>query len=107
MDSRAESNVLAGRGIYKRPEDFAKRLTDHKEMGNFYNTSPAISPQGDKIALISDKDDYMSIYLMDANDGKFIKKLVDGQTTKNFEELHSAHTCAITGRPTGRKLRLP
>ena len=80
--------------LYKRPEDFAKRLTDHKEMGNFYNTSPAISPQGDKIALISDKDDYMSIYLMDANTGKFIKKLVDGQTTKNFEE-RPVHACAV------------
>ncbi|MFZ1082539.1 MAG: biopolymer transporter Tol [Candidatus Kryptoniota bacterium] len=91
--------------LYKRPEDFAKRLTDHKEMGNFYNTSPSISPQGDKIALISDKDEYMSIYLMDANDGKFIKKLVDGQTTKDFEELHLL-TPALSWSPDEKKIAI-
>jgi Tol biopolymer transport system component len=91
--------------LFKRPEDFAKRLTDHKEMGNFYNTSPAISPQGDKIALISDKDDYMSIYLMNADNGKFIKKLVDGQTTKNFEELHLL-TPALSWSPDGKKVAI-
>ncbi len=91
--------------VRKRPEDFAKRLTDHKEIGNFYNTSPAISPQGDKIACISDRDDYMSIYLIDANDGKEIKKLVDGQTTKNFEELHLL-TPSLTWSPDGKKVAI-
>lgn len=89
----------------KRPEDFSKRLTDHKEIGDFYNTSPAISPQGDKIACISDRDDYMSIYLISANDGRVIKKLVDGQTTKNFEELHLL-TPGLTWSPDGKKVAI-
>lgn len=89
----------------KRPEDFAKRLTDHKEIGDFYNTSPAISPQGDKIACISDRDDYMSIYLINAADGKVIKKLVDGQTTKNFEELHLL-TPGLTWSPDGKRVAI-
>jgi Tol biopolymer transport system component len=89
----------------KRPEDFAKRLTDHKEAGDFYNTSPAISPQGDKIVFISDRDDYMSIYLMDATDGKVIKKLVDGQSSKNFEELHLL-TPGLTWSPDGKNVAI-
>ncbi len=89
----------------KRPEDFAKRLTDHRELKDFYNTSPAISPQGDRIACISDRDDYMSIYLISANDGREIKKLVDGQTTKNFEELHLL-TPGLTWSPDGKKVAI-
>ncbi len=89
----------------KRPEDFAKQLTDHKEIGDFYNTSPAISPQGDRIVFISDRDDYMSIYLMDANDGKIIKKLVDGQSSRNFEELHLL-TPGLTWSPDGKKVAI-
>ena len=58
--------------------NFAKRLTDPKEEGGFYNTSPAISPQGDKIAFISNRDYYFDVYLMNAIDGKIIKKLVEG-----------------------------
>lgn len=91
--------------IRKRPEDFAKRLTDHKDIGNFYNTSPAISPQGDRIACISDRDDYMSIYLINSNDGRVIKKLVDGQTSKNFEELHLL-TPGLTWSPDGKKVAI-
>ncbi len=87
----------------KRPEDFAKQLTDHKDIGDFYNTSPAISPQGDKIAFISDRDDYFSIYLMNAADGKVIKKLVDGQTQTNFEELHLL-TPGLTWSPDGKSI---
>ena len=89
----------------KRPEDFAARLTDHKEIGNFYNTSPAISPQGDRIACISDRDDYMSIYLIKAGNGKVIKKLIDEQTTKNFEELHLL-TPGLTWSPDGEKVAI-
>ncbi len=91
--------------IRKRPQDFAKELTDHKKIGDFYNTSPAISPQGDKIAFISDRDDYMSVYLMNTIDGKVTKKLVDGQTTKNFEELHLL-TPGISWSPDGKKIAI-
>ncbi|MEW6653976.1 MAG: biopolymer transporter Tol, partial [Bacteroidota bacterium] len=55
------------------PDTFAKRLTNNKKDGGFYNASPAISPQGDKIAFISDRDIYLDVYLMDAIDGKIIK----------------------------------
>ncbi|MEE4312315.1 MAG: BamA/TamA family outer membrane protein [candidate division KSB1 bacterium] len=72
----------------KEPEEFAKKLTDHEEDRNFVNSGPALSPNGDKIAYLSDRSDYFDIYLLSAIDGKIICKLVSGQQTSNLEELH-------------------
>ncbi len=101
-----EQKVLYWPDIAKReePEDFATRLTDHVKEGNFYNTSPAISPQGDKIAFISDRDDYFDIFVISTIDNK-ITKVVDGQRTKNFEELHLL-TPGISWSPDGKRIAL-
>ncbi len=76
---------IAGR---QEPEDMARQLTDHTKYRNFINNSPALSPNGDKLAFLSDKSDYFDIYLMSAIDGKIISKLVSGQKTGDLEELH-------------------
>ncbi|HEX9740988.1 MAG TPA: biopolymer transporter Tol [Ignavibacteriaceae bacterium] len=91
--------------IRKDPDEFAKRLTDHREDGGFYNTSPAISPQGDKIAFISNRDYYFDVYLMDAIDGKITKKLVEGNRTPDFEELNIL-TPGLSWSPNGDKIVL-
>ena len=49
-----------------------KDLTDPEKDKGFYNTSPALSPQGDKIAFISNRDYYFGLYIMDALTGKTI-----------------------------------
>jgi Tol biopolymer transport system component len=102
-----EQKVLYWPDVAKReePEDYAKRLTKHSKDGNFYNTSPAISPQGDRIAFLSDRNDYFDIYLMSALDGEILDKLVSGQRTKDFEELHLL-TPGITWSPDGKKIAL-
>lgn len=70
------------------PDEFAKRLTNNKKDGGFYNTSPAISPQGDKIAFITDRDIFLNIYIMSAYDGKIIKRVVESGRTNDYEELN-------------------
>ncbi len=70
------------------PDDFAKRLTNNKKDGGFYNTSPAISPQGDKIAFITDRDIFLNIYIMSAYDGKILKRIVESGRTNDYEELN-------------------
>lgn len=102
-----EQKVIYWPDIAKReePADFARRLTDHTKDGNFYNTSPAISPQGDKIAFISDRNDYFDVYLMSAIDGQILDKLVSGQRTSDFEELHLL-TPGIAWSPDGKKIAL-
>lgn len=101
-----EQKVLYWPDVAKReePEDFASRITNHVKENNFYNTSPAISPQGDKIAFISDRDDYFDVYVISTIDNK-IKKVVDGQRTKNFEELHLL-TPGISWSPDGKRIAL-
>jgi len=75
---------VAGR---EEVEDIAKQLTDHKEEENFYNISPAISPDGSKIAILSDRSGYADILLIDALDGRVLKKVIKGNRSINFEEL--------------------
>ncbi len=89
----------------KDPEEFAKRLTDPKKDGGFYNTSPAISPQGDKIAFISNRDTYFDVFIMNAIDGKIIKKLVKGNRTPDFEQLNVV-TPGISWSPDESKIAL-
>jgi len=85
------------------PEDYAKRLTDHTKLRNFYNTSPAISPAGDKIAFISDRDDFFSIYIMPTTEDKKPVQIVEGQTSSDFEDLNLL-TPGITWSPDGKKI---
>lgn len=85
--------------------NFAKRMTNPKKDDGFYNTSPTLSPQGDKIAFISNRDFYFDVYLMDALDGKIIDKLVEGNRSPDFEELNIL-TPGLTWSPDGKKIAL-
>ncbi len=102
-----EQKVMYWPDIAKReePSDFARRLTEHVKEGNFYNTSPAISPQGDKIVFLSDRNDYFDVYLMSAIDGQILDKVVSGQRTKDFEELKLL-TPGISWSPDGKRIAL-
>ena len=87
----------------KVPSEFSKQLTNHEKIPNFMNVSPAISPNGDKIAFISDQKGYQNIYLMQAIDGKIIKTLVKGQRSESFEELHFLRP-GMSFSPDGKKI---
>lgn len=89
----------------KEPVEFAKRLTNHKRLGNFYNVSPTISPNGDKIAFISDRKGSQNIYLMSALDGQITKTIIKGQRSESFEELHFLRP-GMAFSPDGKKVVL-
>jgi Tol biopolymer transport system component len=91
--------------ITQDPDEFAKRLTDPDGDEGFYNTSPAISPQGDKIAFITNRDFFFSLYIMDANTGKIITRLAEGNRSPNFEELNIL-TPGLTWSPDGSKIAI-
>jgi len=87
------------------PDELSKRLTDNKKVGGFYNTSPVISPQGDKIAFISDRDIYLNVYIMNAQDGKVIKEIVESGWTTDFEQLTVLHP-TLSWAPDNKQLAL-
>lgn len=86
-------------------QDIAKQLTDHEELRNYYNIAPAISPDGGRIAILSDREGYADIFLISALDGKEIKKLVSGNRTPDFEELKWLQS-GITWSPNGKYIAL-
>lgn len=86
-------------------EDVAKQLTDHNELRNYYNIAPAISPDGGRIAILSDRDGYADIFIISAVDGSEIKKVVSGGRTPDFEELKWLQP-GITWSPDGKQIAL-
>ena len=87
------------------PDEIAKRLTDNKKVGGFYNISPAISPQGDKVVFISDRDIYLDIYIMNSFDGKIIDKVIESGRTENLEELNVLYP-TLTWAPDNKRIAL-
>lgn len=89
----------------KRPRDFARELTDHEEEGSFMNASPSISPDGNLVAFISDRDGPRSVYIMKVDDPESARQLVEGERDVEFEELHLLSP-AIAWSPDSRKIAM-
>ena len=85
--------------------DIALALTDHTELKNYFNTGPAINPDGTKIAMMSDRKGYADIYLISATDGKVQSKIVSGQRAPELEELKWLNP-RLSWSPKGDKIVL-
>ncbi len=85
---------------FQYPSDFAIRLTNHQKEGNFYNTSPAFSPNTNKVAYISDRDGLFSLFLMDLDKDNKTEELVRSFRQQDFEELNVL-TPGISWSPDG------
>jgi len=90
-------------GSMENINEFARQLTNHEKWGNGYNIAPSISPNGGKIAILSNKDGPMSIYIISADNGKIIKKLITGDRNTEYEELHILKP-GITWSPDGKQI---
>jgi hypothetical protein len=85
------------------PERFARRLTDHRRDESNFNTGPAVSPQGDRIAYFSDRRQYTDVYVMSALDGKVLRRLIRGERSVEFEAVPSFGG-ALAWSPDGEHL---
>jgi Tol biopolymer transport system component len=88
----------------ERVDMIATQLTKRGEFGT-YNTSPAISPQGDKVAFITNKRGYFDVVAISAIDGTRLKTVIRGEDNPEFEELNILNP-NITWSPDGRKIAL-
>ncbi|TYP94931.1 WD40-like Beta Propeller Repeat [Fodinibius salinus] len=84
--------------------NFGEQLTNQGKNAT-YNTSPAISPQGDKIAMITNARGYFDVVVISAVTGKKIKTLIKGEDNVNFEELNILNP-NLTWSPDGQKIAL-
>ncbi|PAU95933.1 hypothetical protein CK503_01510 [Aliifodinibius salipaludis] len=83
---------------------FAELLTE-RDRSQSYDTSPAVSPQGDKIAMITNDRGYFDVVVISAITGDKIKTLIKGQDNVNFEELNILNP-NLTWSPDGQKIAL-
>ncbi|MEX0722029.1 MAG: hypothetical protein WD059_15235 [Balneolaceae bacterium] len=88
----------------ERTDVAATLLTKRGDYGS-YNTSPAISPQGDKIAFITNKRGYFDVVVISAITGEHLKTLIKGEDDPEFEELNILNP-NITWSPDGSKVAL-
>jgi Tol biopolymer transport system component len=86
----------------KAAGDFSERLTDHTESHNFVNNGPALSPDGEKVAFLSDRTGYFDLYVLDVNTKK-LEKVLRGERSGNFEELKWLDS-RISWSPDGRMI---
>jgi len=68
-------------------DDIATQITDDKKWKNYFNSAPALSPNGTQIAMLSNKNGYVDVFIIDAFDGKIVKKILKGQRSPETEEL--------------------
>lgn len=91
---------------FEHPDDYARRITDHEKDGSFYNSSPTISPDGERMAYISAHGANFGIYISDFKDkDRNIKMLVNSNRMQDFEDLNML-TPGISWNPEGTKLAI-
>src|SRR5690606_30756897 len=63
------------------------------------------SPNGDRLAYISDRDGHRSVYVLDVDHPQDVRQIIEGENDVDFEELHLL-TPAIAWSPDSRKISL-
>ena len=87
----------------KEANEIGKQLTKAREDGSYFNEKPVYAPDGDRIAIFTDRSDYTEIVLISPYDGKTIKRLVRSERSGDLESLH-AYVSGMSFSPDGTSL---
>jgi WD40 repeat protein len=87
----------------KEAPDIGKQLTHARKDGSYFNERPAYSPEGDKVAIFSDRHDYDEIILLSASTGQELSRIVKAQRSGDLESLHS-YFSGMSFSPDGKLL---
>ncbi|MDX1660389.1 MAG: DPP IV N-terminal domain-containing protein [Gemmatimonadota bacterium] len=88
---------------YPTAAESARRLTHHREDGAQVNLAPAVSPDGRRVAFISDRDYFNDIYVAEIDDFDDVDKILKGERTASFESLRFLRA-GLSFSPDGRYL---
>ncbi|MBO6620759.1 MAG: PD40 domain-containing protein [Balneola sp.] len=88
----------------QRADALATLLTKRGDFGT-YNTSAAISPQGDKVAFITNSRGYFDVVVISTINGRKLKTLIRGEDNPDFEELNILNP-NLAWSPDGSKVAL-
>ncbi len=82
----------------------ATQITNRARSGS-YNTSPSISPRGDRIAMLTNRRGVFDVVVVDANSGEKLKTIVSGADNPMFEELNILNP-NLSWSPDGSQIAL-
>ena len=82
----------------------ATQITTRARSGS-YNTSPTISPRGDRIAMITNRRGVFDVVVVDANSGERLKTIISGADNPMFEELNILNP-NLSWSPDGSQIAL-
>jgi len=71
----------------KRPEDIAEHITEHEKDGSYFNVMPSFSPDGQHVAFISNRNDYIDLWIVDVITGRF-KLVAKGERSSEAQSFH-------------------
>ncbi|MEO0556715.1 MAG: peptidase S9 [Bacteroidota bacterium] len=84
-------------------EAVARPIATRQVTGAGYHTSPALSPQGDKVAYIASANGLFDVYVAPTIGRRPPKKLIDGQDNTQFESLRVLSP-GLSWSPDGERL---
>lgn len=87
----------------KEVNEVATQLTHSREDGSFFNEGPIYTPDGERIAIFTDRWDYEEIVLIAAEDGELLERMVKGSKSADLESLHS-YVSGMSFSPDGTKM---
>lgn len=89
---------------YQRPTDLAQPILRHGKLEDPSYMAPAISPDGKSLAVFTQRDGFFpDLWLVDAETGKFKRRLVRSSVESDFESLRYQSSSAAFS-PDGRYL---
>ncbi len=93
-------------GNRQKARAVASELLTEKRSDGGWHLAPALSPDGSKVAYLSEKDFYfIDLYLADGNTGKVIRRLLKSSFSGNYETFRFINSAA-SWSPDGRFLAI-
>ena len=93
-------------GNRQKARAVASELLTEKKSDGTWHLAPALSPDGSRVAYLSEKDFYfIDLYLADGNTGKVIRRLLKSSFSGNYETFRFINS-ASSWSPDGKFLAI-